>query len=133
MVTNAPGTIIPLRPTGRRFDPPASHRTLRLVTQYITPGMFVLLIAIGVVTFYLEQWLWMKQLLYTGIFRTMFSVQWTMYIASFAIVFSLVWLNLRQAGLMAAFRAVASCMPRARSWASLLIASRALSISWRVR
>jgi hypothetical protein len=73
-----------------------SYRGLRLVTQYLIPAVILLLIAVGMVTGYLEKWLWMKQLSYTGIFWTMFSVQWAMYAACFAVVFVFVWLNLRQ-------------------------------------
>ena len=39
----------------------------------------------------------MRQLNYSGIFWTLFSVQWTMFAAAFAFVFLFMWINLRQA------------------------------------
>ncbi len=65
--------------------------------QWLIPAAFLLLIAIGMVTGYLEKFLWMGQLHFGGIFWTLFSVQWTMYAVSFALVFLFVWINLRQA------------------------------------
>jgi uncharacterized membrane protein (UPF0182 family) len=113
MDTNPPGPVFPLKMTGQGRSPPASYRTLRLVTQYIIPGVILLLIVTGMVTGYLEKWLWMGQLHYTGIFWTMFSIEWTMYAVSFAIVFSFLWLNLRQALLNGGVPAGRAMMPRA--------------------
>ena len=45
---------------------------------------------------YLEKWLWMRQLDYTGIFWTILSVQWAMFCSAFAIAFMYLWINLRQ-------------------------------------
>ena len=71
--------------------------TLRLVLRYLLPGAIVLLLLVAGVAGYLQQWLWMGQLHYTGIFWTLFTVQWTMYAACFAVVFLFIWINLRQA------------------------------------
>ena len=97
MDTNAPDPVIPSRAPEQSRSPAHGHRTLRLATQYVIPGVILLLIAVGMVTGYLEKWLWMGQLHYTGIFWTLFSVQWTMYAACFAVVFLFIWINLRQA------------------------------------
>ena len=113
MDTNAPGPVMPFNATGQNRSPPNSYPILRLTTQYIIPGVILLLIAISMVTGYLEKWLWMGQLHYSGIFWTMFSVQWTMYAASFAIVFAFVWLNLRQALLNGGVPAGRGLMPPA--------------------
>ena len=113
MDTNAPGPISPFKQAGQSRSPPASHRTLRLTTQYLIPGVILLLIAVSMVTGYLEKWLWMGQLHYTGIFWTMLAVQWTMFAASFAIVFAFVWLNLRQALVNGGVPAGRGLMPRA--------------------
>ena len=48
-------------------------------------------------TGYVEQWLWMRQLDYVGIFWTLLSVQWAMGILAFGLVFVFLWLNLRRA------------------------------------
>jgi uncharacterized membrane protein (UPF0182 family) len=87
-------------PWQRPAEPPEPMDTRsRLVhlLQYLLPAAILLLIAVGMVTGYLEKWLWMGELHYSGIFWTMFSVQWTMFAAAFVIVFAFMWLNLRQA------------------------------------
>ena len=48
-------------------------------------------------TGYVEQWLWMRQLDYVGIFWTLLSVQWAMGILAFGLAFVFWWLNLRRA------------------------------------
>lgn len=73
MDTNAPGPVVPFKATGQSRSPPASHSTLRLATQYIVFGAILLLIAVGMVTGYLEKWLWMGQLHNTSIFWRLFS------------------------------------------------------------
>jgi uncharacterized membrane protein (UPF0182 family) len=113
MDTNPPSPVAPLATIRQSRSSPASHRTLRLVTQYVIPGVILLLIAVGMITGYLEKWLWMGQLHYNGIFWKMFSIQWTMYAASFGIVFAFVWLNLRQALLNGGVPAGRGLMPRA--------------------
>jgi len=46
---------------------------------------------------YIENWLWMSQLDYVGIFWTLLSVQCLMFCAAFIFAFLYLWLNLRQA------------------------------------
>jgi uncharacterized membrane protein (UPF0182 family) len=46
---------------------------------------------------YIQKWLWMRELAYTGIFWTLLSVKWAMFSASFVFVFVFLWVNLRQA------------------------------------
>jgi hypothetical protein len=58
----------------------------------------VLLVAVLVgIAGYLEKWLWMQQLDYTGIFWTLLSVQWGMFCSAFVFAFLYLWINLRQA------------------------------------
>ncbi len=113
MDTNAFGPVVPFRKAERDPRPPGRQRTLRLLARYVLPGVVLLLIAVSMVTGYLEKWLWMGQLHYTGIFWTMLSVQWTMYATSFAIVFTFAWLNLRKALLNGGVPAGRSLMSRA--------------------
>jgi len=113
MDTNASVPVIRLKAAKQSHPMPASHRTLRVVTQYVIPGLIILMIVVGMVTGYLEKYLWMEQLHYTGIFWTMFSVQWAMYVASFVIVFAFLWLNLRQALLNGGVPTGRGLMPRA--------------------
>ena len=50
MDTNAPGPVMPFNATGQNRSPPNSYPILRLTTQYIIPGVILLLIAVGMVT-----------------------------------------------------------------------------------
>ena len=68
-----------------------------ILLQLLVPAAILLFIAVGMITGYLQKWLWMRQLHYTGIFWTLFSVQWTMFAAAFVFVFLFMWINLRQA------------------------------------
>jgi uncharacterized membrane protein (UPF0182 family) len=88
---------IPSRPPGEPRALPRSHRVLHYLLQLLVPAVILLFILIGLVTGYLQKWLWMRQLHYTGIFWTLLSVQWSMFAAAFVIVFLFMWINLRQA------------------------------------
>jgi len=77
--------------------PPSGHPKLLFLLELLIPAAILLLIALGMVTGYLQKWLWMAELKYTGIFWTLFSVQWTMFAAAFAFVFLFMWINFRQA------------------------------------
>jgi uncharacterized membrane protein (UPF0182 family) len=46
---------------------------------------------------YLEKWLWMRQLGFIGIFWTLFSIQWGMFLLAFVFAFLFFWINVRQA------------------------------------
>jgi uncharacterized membrane protein (UPF0182 family) len=54
-----------------------------------------ILILVAVISGWIERWLWMRQLDYAGIFWTLLSVQWAMFIAAFLVGFCYVWINLR--------------------------------------
>ena len=75
----------------------ADHPRLRLLLQLVVPGLILTAIAVGLVTGYLEKWLWMDELRYGGIFWKLLSIQWAMYAVSFVAVFLFMWLNLRHA------------------------------------
>ena len=90
-------SVSPRQPTDEPVIPPRSHSVLHVLLQLLVPAAILLFIAVGMVTGYLEKWLWMGQLGYTGIFWTLFSVQWAMFAAAFVVVFLFMWINLRQA------------------------------------
>jgi uncharacterized membrane protein (UPF0182 family) len=72
---------------------PSSRHLLRPIIVAV-----ILLVAVLVgVTGYLEKWLWMRQLDYTGIFWTLLSVQCVMFCSAFVVAFLFLWFNLRQA------------------------------------
>jgi len=76
-------------PTGR---PPSRH-SLRLM---IAAAVLLIAVLVGIAG-YLEKWLWMQQLDYTGIFWTLLSAQWGMFCSAFVLAFLFLWINLRQA------------------------------------
>ena len=78
-------------------SPRARRRRSSSLLMLLLPVVLILLVAVGMVTGYLEKWLWMRELNYTGIFWTLFSVQWIMFIAAFVGVFLYLWINLREA------------------------------------
>jgi uncharacterized membrane protein (UPF0182 family) len=72
---------------------PSSRHLLRPIIVAV-----ILLVAVLVgVSGYLEKWLWMRQLDYTGIFWTLLSVQCVMFCSAFVVAFLFLWFNLRQA------------------------------------
>jgi uncharacterized membrane protein (UPF0182 family) len=92
-----PDNTGPWQPSSENRAPPDAHPRLHFVLQLIVPAAILLFIAIGMVTGYLQKWLWMEQLHFAGIFWTLLAVQWTMFAAAFTIVFLFLWVNLRQA------------------------------------
>jgi uncharacterized membrane protein (UPF0182 family) len=87
----------PAPPDGKHHLSPRSHVALHYFLQWLIPAVILLFIAVALVTAYLKKFLWMAKLDYTGIFWTLFSVQWAMFGSAFVIVFAFMWLNLRQA------------------------------------
>ena len=87
----------PWQPFDQGHKTPRSHASLIFVLQLLIPAAILILIAVGMVTGYLQKWLWMGELHYAGIFWKLFSVQWTMFAAAFVFVLAFMWINLRQA------------------------------------
>jgi uncharacterized membrane protein (UPF0182 family) len=119
MDTNTPPPANPWKAEAPPSKPPVTLPKLRLLMQLVIPGVILLFIAIGMITGYLEKWLWMSRLDYSGIFWKLFSVQWTMFAASFIGVFVFVWLNLRHALVVGGVSAARGPKPR-----TLIVASR---------
>ena len=77
----------------------------RHLLRLLIAAAVLLIFVLGIITGYLEKWLWMRQLDYAGIFWTLLSVQWAMFCAAFVFTFLYLWINLRQAARnSAAFR-----------------------------
>ena len=78
----------------------ASATRIRRPSGYLLRSLIVaafLLFAVLVgIAGYLEKWLWMRQLDYTGIFWTLLSVQWAMLCSAFVFAFLFLWINLNQ-------------------------------------
>ncbi len=89
--------VSPWEPLKDERVPKSSRPKLLLFVERLLPAAILLFIAVGGITGYLEKWLWMGQLHYTGIFWTLFSVQWTMFAAAFIFVFLFMSINLGEA------------------------------------
>jgi uncharacterized membrane protein (UPF0182 family) len=63
---------------------------------FIFAAVFLVLILAGI-TGYIEKWLWMGQLNYSGVFWTLLSVRYAMFGAVFLFSFLYLWINLRHA------------------------------------
>ncbi|MGB7100359.1 MAG: UPF0182 family protein [Xanthobacteraceae bacterium] len=74
----------------------SSAASLHLLRSMIV-AVFPLIVVLVGITGYLEKWLWMRQLDYTGIFWTLLSVRWVMLCSAFVFGFLFLWINLRQA------------------------------------
>ncbi|MGZ5030463.1 MAG: UPF0182 family protein, partial [Methylobacter sp.] len=68
-------------------------RLLTLIIGAVIWGIIILAIISGTI----EKWLWMKQLDYTAIFWTLFSVKWLMFCLAFIVAFLYLWINLHLA------------------------------------
>lgn len=98
MDTTPPIRVNPWKLSGSARNLQLKHSAkLHFLLQLVIPAAILLTIAVGMVTGYLEKWLWMGQLHYTGIFWTLLSVQWAMFATAFVFVFLFIWINLRQA------------------------------------
>jgi uncharacterized membrane protein (UPF0182 family) len=96
MIGNRPVAGSPGPSAGEASSVTEQHSPLRHLLRLAIAAAALLIIALGA-TGYVEQWLWMRQLDYVGIFWTLLSVQWTMFSAAFLFAFLYLWINLRQA------------------------------------
>ena len=90
---------------GKKGSAPGKHPPFRHLLRLMIAAAVLLIIVLGIITGYVEKWLWMRQLDYAGIFWTLLSVQWAMFCSAFVFAFLYLWVNLRQAARnSAAFR-----------------------------
>lgn len=81
----------PFASAGPQGAPPLRRWITACVAVFVLAGLLLGLPG------YLQQWLWMRQLGYVGIFWRLLSVQWIMFAAAFAFAFLFLWINIRQA------------------------------------
>ena len=92
-----PTVVKPPRLLGHQnVNAAGAHATFRHPLRLTIVAAVLLIVFLVGVAGYLEKWLWMRQLDYTGIFWTILSVQWAMFCSAFAIAFMYLWINLRQ-------------------------------------
>ena len=73
---------------------PGKHPPFRHLLRLMIAAAVLFIIVLGIITGYVEKWLWMRQLDYAGIFWTLLSVQWAMFCSAFVFAFLYLWLNL---------------------------------------
>jgi hypothetical protein len=81
----------------QNVDPTGKHARSRHPLRLMIGAAVLLVVILAGIAGYLEKWLWMRQLDYTGIFWTLLSVRWAMFCSAFVAVFLYLWINLRQA------------------------------------
>jgi uncharacterized membrane protein (UPF0182 family) len=82
---------------GKKGSAPGEHPPFRHLLRLVIASAVLFIILLGIITGYVQKWLWMRQLDYAGIFWTLLSVQWAMFCSAFVLAFLYLWLNLRQA------------------------------------
>ena len=87
--------------------PPAAEK-IRAVGSYaavhrwrplklIIVAAVVIVVLLAIIAGWLQKWLWMQQLGYTGVFWTILSVKWALSCAAFVVALLYLWINLRLA------------------------------------
>ncbi|MGA3000077.1 UPF0182 family protein, partial [Bradyrhizobium sp.] len=74
-----------------------THRRFRQRWSALIFAAVLIFLVLAGLTDYIEKWLWMRQLDYSGIFWTLLSVRCAMFSAAFVFAFVYLWLNLRPA------------------------------------
>jgi Uncharacterised protein family (UPF0182) len=87
----------PWRFAGGNGSAAGTRPAFRHLLGSVIAAAVLLIFVLGIVTDYLQKWLWMRQLNYFGVFWTLLSVQWAMFCSAFVFVFLYLWLNIRQA------------------------------------
>ena len=85
------------RITAEKSNATGKHTPSRHLLRSMIVAAVLLVAILAGIAGYLEKWLWMRQLDYTGIFWTLLSVQWVMLCSAFVFAFLYLWTNLRQA------------------------------------
>jgi uncharacterized membrane protein (UPF0182 family) len=93
-----PGTRQQVESATMSENATAAHPLSRHPLRFVIAAAVLLIVVLVSIAGYLEKWLWMRQLDYSGIFWTLLSVQWAMLCSAFVVAFLYLWINLRQAG-----------------------------------
>ena len=65
--------------------------------KLIIVAAVVLIALLAVISGWIQKWLWMRQLGYTGVFWTLLSLRWELFCAAFVVALLYLWINLRLA------------------------------------
>ena len=63
--------------------------------KLIIVAAVVLIALLVVISGWIQKWLWMRQLGYSGVFWTLLSVRWELFSAAFVVALLYLWINLR--------------------------------------
>src|ERR1700739_930655 len=72
---------------GKKGSAPEKPPPFRHLLHLVIAAAVLLIILQGIITGYVEKWLWMRQLDYAGIFWTLLSVHWAMFCSAFVFAF----------------------------------------------
>jgi uncharacterized membrane protein (UPF0182 family) len=92
-------TPIHVEPSRPLSDDNSNYRIFRLGSplKLIILAVIAFIAILVVVSGWIQKWLWMRQLGYTGVFWTILSVRWELFCAAFVVAFLYLWINLRLA------------------------------------
>jgi hypothetical protein len=76
---------------GRRYEPPKKRHLLRWGLLSAAAFVIVLAVLLGLI----QKLLWMRELDYVGIFWTLLSVKWGMFVVALVFAFLYLWINAR--------------------------------------
>ena len=60
-------------------------------------GTILVVAFLAIISGWIQKWLWMRQVGYSGVFWTLFSVRWGLFGAAFVVALLYLWINLRVA------------------------------------
>jgi uncharacterized membrane protein len=72
---------------------PKVKRTIGLVIV----GALSIIAILAFIPSWIQKWRWMRQLNYAGIFWTLFSLRWGLFVAAFVVALLYLWMNFRLA------------------------------------
>jgi len=97
MIENLTHVEQPTPPAAEKIRAAGSYRTVHRwrPLKLIIIAAVVLIVLLAIVAGWLQKWLWMQQLGYTGVFWTILSVKWALFCAAFVVALPYLWINLR--------------------------------------
>jgi uncharacterized membrane protein (UPF0182 family) len=90
---NGNGSHNVIREMQPRVWPPREGRPIGLAII----GAIAVIAILAFVPSWIQKWLWMRQVGYSGVFWTLFSVRWELFGAAFVVALLYLWINLRVA------------------------------------
>ena len=91
--------LVDEKPSGNGSHHPIRDRTpkVRRSMRLVIVGAISVIAILAFIPSWIQKWLWMRQLGYSGVFWTLFSVRWELFCAAFVVALLYLWINLRLA------------------------------------